>query len=485
MEKKSLAYSAFLLFGLIMVSIFLNRGAVQSQNGGAHMLMTSDASQYLLGQTVVFTGTLTLPAGEATYSISRVRLVNQVGPQALDVDLPVQPTGGFVDISSLTSTTEDTLLVNVVFTGITTISGGTLPSTLPGSTLPGTGLAAFGEFTGTAADSNIAYEIHWTPGVLLDPVPNLTLIPETDSYFTIPTLTPPNEAAGTKLPETELAFVVPTAGETTGTALPETATSSVITIPQITLSTNAPSAIPDLPDSTPGLSYTAAGDTTAYMGTGATSTYGFAIPTPSYATSSAADFPEATDAFAIPSPTVATSSATSFASGMSLGNGDRVFKVPDLAGATSSDTTVKGMTVDTDGDYWLIIQTSGNDALIEVNGTSFAVTATSTMPSTDFDGIVSIGTKIYLLENKHRCWDDIETDSCDYQHRIYKIDSSSSLPTGGDDADWAKDTTNPVTAIYHFDNTWESFAGLTAGGSGDIWGVDENGCTFYNIYATG
>ncbi|MDP7534368.1 MAG: hypothetical protein QGI88_11435, partial [SAR202 cluster bacterium] len=476
MEKKSLAYSAFLLFGLIMVSIFLNRGAVQGLHGNAHVSMTSDASQYLLGQTVVFTGTLTIPAGEATASISRVRLVNSAGPQALDVDLPVQPTGGFVDISSLTSTTEDTLLVNVVFTGITTISGGTIPSTLPGSTLPGSG-----EFTGATATSNIAYEIHWTPGVLLDPVPNLTLIPEMDSYFTIPTLTPPNEAAGTKLPETELAFVVPTAGETTGTALPETATSSVITIPQITLSTNAPSAIPDLPDSTPGLSYTAAGDTTAYMGTGATSTYGFAIPTPSYATSSAADFPEATDAFAIPSPSVATSTATSFASGMALGKSDRVFKVPDITGATSSDTTIKGMTVDTDGDYWLIIQTSGNDALIEVNGTSFAVTATSTMPSTDFDGIVSIGTKIYLLENKHRCWDDIETDSCDYQHRIYKIDSSSSLPTGQDDADWAKATTNPVTAIYHFDNTWESFAGLTAGGSGDIWGVDENGCTFYNI----
>ena len=141
MNRRSLAYSGVLLLTLIVVSVLLNRGLIQGLDTNAHVSVSTDLSQYTLGQTIVIQGTLTFTADE-TAAIGRVRLTNTSGPQLLDVNLPVGDTGGvFMDLSSGVA---GTLLVKVTFTGVSdiggTLPGGTLPGSLPSpATLPGGG----------------------------------------------------------------------------------------------------------------------------------------------------------------------------------------------------------------------------------------------------------------------------------------------------------------------------------------------------------
>ncbi len=79
------------------------------------------------------------------------------------------------------------------------------------------------------------------------------------------------------------------------------------------------------------------------------------------------------------------------------------------------------------------------DVIVKIDGIAFTVLASSTAPSNKIDGVAAVGSSLYVLENKHRCWDEIETDNCNYQSRIYKIASVSSLPTGPADSDQAEE----------------------------------------------
>jgi hypothetical protein len=465
MNRRSKVYAGLLLLVLVATSLFVDRGTIQGLTANADVTLVSE-STYVLGQTIVYTGSLAIDEAENS-AVRGVVLSNTTGVQALSVQLPIESTGGvFVDLSSLTSVTSDSLLVKVTHTNVTVDATGTLPGTLPGGTLPedvaGTTLQGTGMVLGGTGGGSIDYVVQWTPGVLLDPAPSLTLIPDTDSYFTIPTLTPPSEAVGTKLPDVDLKFVIPSAGTVAGTALPNV--TSTFTIPQITVSTNAPSTSPDLPDTT------------------ATSGAGFAVPTLTAATSTAADFPLATDAFAIPTVSVATSTITSFGTGV-----DEIFIVPDPdTGATSTAQVIKGMTHD-GTDFWFIVAGANNDRIIKVDGSTYELTNSSTTaPGTDFDGIAYAGGALWVIENRHRCFDDIETSSCQWNSRLYKIDDPTSLPVSGADSSWAADATNgPVTLIVHAGQDWDMFGGVTAGDSGTVWLVNDNGDKFYNLNANG
>ena len=44
--KKSLTYSAVLLFGLVFVSVLLNRGVIQGVHNNSHVALTTDQSIY-------------------------------------------------------------------------------------------------------------------------------------------------------------------------------------------------------------------------------------------------------------------------------------------------------------------------------------------------------------------------------------------------------------------------------------------------------
>ncbi len=465
--SRNVLTSVVLMVSLLVLSMVLNRGVTHALDSNSDVALAASSSQYLLGETIVFTGALSVDADQEV-TISGITLANTTGPQAFTVTLPGEETGGtFVDYSS--SSISGDLLVKVTYDNVSGSAGdGTLPSTLAG-TLPGS-LSEEVTVTGGSGGGTIDYVVQWTPDVLLDPIPDLTLIPNTDTYFTIPTLAPPSDAVGTKMPSTDAAWstnsgAVPTAGEVAGTALPSS--DSAVAVPTIELSTNAPDAVDALPAST------------AYMGTGATSSLGFAIPTLSAATSTAASFPEGTDSFAIPAPTVATSSITSFGSGA-----DEQFVVPATDGTTSTAQVVKGMAHDGD-DFWFIVAGVSNDSLLKVSGSDYTLSSSTTLPSTGFDGVAAVGSSIFVLENQNRCWDEIETDNCQYQSRIFKIASSGDLPSNGNDSSWTAGSSNKVTALIHAGQDWDQFAGLTVGGSGDLWTVDEFGNRFRNISASG
>ena len=222
MSIRSLAFLGVLLVALIAISVVLNRESIQGVDSNADITLSADESQYILGQTVVFTGSLAFADGE-TAAVTRVRLLNTQGPQSLDLDLPVADTARIsIDISSEVS---GTLLVDISFNNIVSL-GGTLPgATLPG-TVPGTSLPSGGNFTGLSGGGSIDYVAEWTPPVLLDPAPVFTLIPETDSLFSIPLISPPVQGGGTVLPASDLNFTIPTVGAPTGTALPDAAYAS-------------------------------------------------------------------------------------------------------------------------------------------------------------------------------------------------------------------------------------------------------------------
>ena len=241
-----------LLLALIAVSVLLNRGVIQGVHvsGDVELALQSPPSsnQYLLGQTIVFEGTVEF-ADQEEAAISKVRLVN-VGssPQLLDVQLPVDSTGGqFIDFSEVVP---GTLLIKATFIDVDTVVvggttlGGSLGSSLGGS-LGGQNLAGSGDFKGVTANAEIQYVVQYTPPVFLDPAPAFTLIPSTDDVFSIPLLSTPSAEAGTKLPSVDLKFAIPTVGAPTFAAVLPNA-SSTFNIPTVAVSTNASSGLPAL-----------------------------------------------------------------------------------------------------------------------------------------------------------------------------------------------------------------------------------------------
>ena len=132
MNIKTFGLSCLLLIGLVIGSLLVNRDVVQSLTSNSDASVVTDSSQYLLGNTIVFTGTLSFAADEST-EITEVKLSDSTGPQTISVVLPLGDTGGaFVELSSEVS---GTLSVKVTHTDVE-LGSSTLPSTLPSTTKP-------------------------------------------------------------------------------------------------------------------------------------------------------------------------------------------------------------------------------------------------------------------------------------------------------------------------------------------------------------
>ena len=128
MRTKSFIYSGILIVVLVILSVLVNQGVVQSltSNADVNLGLTDPppppppppppSSQYLLGQTIKFNGSLDFTNGEEIL-LHGVRLRTTNGPQGLDVFLPVSE--GQHDISSLTTSSADTLIVTVSYTNVT------------------------------------------------------------------------------------------------------------------------------------------------------------------------------------------------------------------------------------------------------------------------------------------------------------------------------------------------------------------------------
>ena len=87
MNRKSLAYSGVLLLTLIGVHFLLNSGLVQGVVNNADIQLQSDDTQYVLGQTIVYTGILNFAEDELA-NINKVRLL-VAGSQSLDIQIAV------------------------------------------------------------------------------------------------------------------------------------------------------------------------------------------------------------------------------------------------------------------------------------------------------------------------------------------------------------------------------------------------------------
>ena len=478
MDRRSLGYSALLLFGLVIASVLLNRGLIQGLHADADVDITRDASTYLLGQTIVFNGTLTFRVGEATSSISQVRLVTS-GPQPLSVILPVEPTAGtledttgdgFADLSDLTTSTEDILRVKVEFSPtLATVPGGTLPNgslpaTLPG-TIPGTtllrSLLVGGVFKAVSGVETITYEIHWTPGVFRDPPPTFTLISnsspsQTDVEFAIPTLAGAAAVTGTQLPAADLKFTIPTVGEPTGTKLP--AVTSTVAIPDIQslISTNAPSAVPALRDIT--------------FNNG-----GFAIPQVSVATSSVNSFPDSSAGFNIQAVTVVTAPSG-------------VPNLPEVAQHSSSALAAAPRGIATDGtDFWIISDNSatgadsGKDRILRFASDLSATGTPIIAPSSNIEAIAFLDDSLWVVDGDSHCGDDINPVCQNKNHFIFEVPIASP-PASGDPADWSG-----FSRVFAPDS-FANITGITVDGSGSagtLWLARSDGFEFYNITQSG
>ena len=74
MSKRTLLYSAVLLIFLMAVSIFFDRGRVRGVVDAGDITLSTNSSQYILGQTVNFTGVIDFALDEEA-SILQVALL--------------------------------------------------------------------------------------------------------------------------------------------------------------------------------------------------------------------------------------------------------------------------------------------------------------------------------------------------------------------------------------------------------------------------
>ena len=471
MGRRSLAFLGVSLVALVAVAVVLSRDSIQGVGSNADISLSADESQYILGQTVVFTGSLAFADGE-TAAVSRVRLLNTQGPQALDLALPVSDTAGqFIDISSQVS---GTLLADISLNNVTSL-GGTLPGgTLPGNA-PGTALPSGGNFTGLTGGWSIDYVVKWTPPVLLEPAPVFTLIPQTDSLFSIPLVTPPVQGSGTILPASDLNFTVPTVGAPTGTALPQA--EFAFNVPTVTVGTNATTSLPDLPD-------------TKFATTSPTDIGGFDIPDLlalghiASAPSGVQDFPDTTAGFDIPN-LVTAGAVPSAPSG--------VPNLPEASVAFPMSGTPSPRGLGTDGsNFWVVEDgtgTGGVDRLVKLDNTGTSTTSPSVLatidgPSADLEGVAFANGHLWVVENLLRCFDEIDTARCDRSHRIFKVDPSD--PPNATTTTWA--TTGKAVAIINTADTGSEIAGIAVEGTGasaSLWLVDRFGFSIYNISQSG
>ncbi|MCH8990214.1 MAG: hypothetical protein IIA44_00460, partial [Acidobacteria bacterium] len=105
-------------------------------------------------------------------------------------------------------------------------------------------------------------------------------------------------------------------------------------------------------------------------------------------------------------------------------------------------------------------------------------------PSSDLEGVAFANGHLWIVENLHRCFDDIDTARCDRSHRVFKIDPSD--PPNATTTTWA--TTGKAVAIISAPNTGAELAGIAVEGSGasaSLWLVDRFGFALFNISQTG
>jgi len=457
----SVLYTVAIIAGLIVLGVISHSGTAFGLSSNSDVSVSADASTYYLGDTVFITGTLALSADE-TVSIKDVILQNTAGEQSMSTVLPLSDTSGsFVDITN--SNIKGTMSVKVTYSGMT---GSTLPSTLPSTlsnTLPGT-LPLAGDFTAGNSGANIEFIIKWTPPINLDPAPSFTLITnasqQTDIYWDIPTPSIASDAVGTKFPDTDLVAIIPIVGQVSGTSLPNA--TSTFNVPQIIVPSNAASWMPSLPDTTASTSVSNAAD------------WGWDIPRLTIATSTLTEFPEFTQSFAIQ---VAGGSDSSSIPNFGDANPSKAFDLP-------SDINIKGITYDSTNSAWWAIKDGGwnNDTLIKIDPNSYVASSTTAMPSSEFSGIVAIGGNLYISENEWRCYDQIESNSCQYSHRVFVI-SASDLPGDGSQSAWS--TGGKSTSILHPADDWTNLGGLTEGASGSIWSMDKWGGQLFNFDTSG
>ena len=215
-------------------------------------LPAGTSTSHIVGQTIAFTGSIAFAENEQQ-SLNQIRLVNDSGPQALDVSLPLGATSDYVTLSD--SSIPGTVQVKVTHTNITadyTYSTlGTLSSTVPGTLPTGSNSGEFegGTFKGLSGGGSIRFDVKWSPGVFLDPRPEFTLIPDTDLAFSIPTLPTPVAVSGTALPASTAVYTIPTAdASTAANELP--ASGGTLTVPTVAVTTNITggrATVPDLP----------------------------------------------------------------------------------------------------------------------------------------------------------------------------------------------------------------------------------------------
>ena len=456
--KRSLLYSSALLIALIVVSILLNRGVIQgvSNNSDISLAVDQPSTAYLLGQTVVFTGTVDFTADESA-TITAVQLINSTGPQALSIGLPVADTFGvFIPVSGAPGT----LTVKVDFSDVSvvggTLPGGSLPGTLPGSTLP-----VGGNFKGASGGGTITYTANWTPPVFLTPAPVFTLVPSTDVEFAIPQLTAPTEATGVKLPSSELKFAIPTVGAPNITALPSV--TSTFDIPTVSVSTNANTSLPNIPST----------DFT---------NFGFTIPDLTglglIATSSVPNFSDTTAGFAIPTVTGATAP----------GGEPSLPEVEVAFPTTSTASSFRGLA--TDGtNFWFIEDgtgPSGVDKLIKVDDSGTSGSAPTELqeiigPSGSLGGVAFLNGHLWVIENLFRCFDLVESSDC-RSHRVFKIDPSD---PPADASGWAAGGKRKDLFAISSANQLGGVTTEGTGAGGKLWFVEDGGNTLYEVAQSG
>lgn len=456
--KRSLIYSGVLLAALVVTSVFIGRGAVQAVVNADDINLTlpnnpaTGSNEFFLGQTIHWTSTLAF-ADQELATLRQVLLVVS-GPQGFSAVLPTAQGTWPVTGNSI----KGTLTVKVSHRGITNLSCGEQPDSGCGS-LPDPGtLPGAGRFKGVGAGAMITYSIDWTPPVFLDPRPTFTLIPDTEVLFSIPTLPPPPVVSETQLPATDQKFTIPTVGKPSGTTLP--ALDIHFTIPRLSVSSNAVSSTPDLPD----LRYT----TSTAFGNPA----GFNIPqlTVAQAPSGVSSFPELTQFFTIPTATGATAPSG-------------VPNLPEFALDFSVTTTPNIHGLASDGSsFWVISNNTGQgdfDEVLKLNSAG-EIVAIMPGPSGDLSDIVFLNSFLWISENKFRCFDTIDDARCDSSHRIFKLSTSSQITStaGWDDLDTKRLTGDLGMQI----------GGLAAegtGSSGSLWVALLGGGRFFNISQSG
>jgi hypothetical protein len=459
MNKKSLIYSGILLVALVVTSILIGRGVIQGVVNASDINLTlpnnpaTGNNKFYLGQTIHWTSSLAF-ADQEFATLHQVELIVS-GPQGFTSTLPTLE--GTYTLTGFNI--KGTLIVTVTHTGIETVAAGTtLPGggTLPGATLPGSG-----RYKGVGAGAKITYSIDWTPPVFLDPPPAFTLIPDVELLFSIPKLPPAATTTDTLLPATDQKFTIPVVGAPTGTTLPSL--DLFFTIPTLSVSSNAATTTPDLPD----LRYT----TSTSFGNSA----GFNIPQlpVTAAPSGINDFPELTEFFTVPTPT--TASAPSGVPNMPA------FALDFAVSGTTTVSNIHGIATN-NSDYWIISDgtgAGGNDQILKLNS-SGAITQTIPGPSGELSDIVLLNGFLWVSENLFRCFDTIDDSRCDRSHRIFKFNPDS-VPTNT--AAW-----DDLTTIHASGEPGMSIGGLAAEGSGatgSLWIAPKFGGRFFNLTQTG